>query len=93
MWHSRKRLVDGVVDHLVDHVVQARAIIRAPMYHARRLRTASRPLRTLIIFRILVGRVERWRAASAMGPFVMKARALSGWNQNSGVHGNGVRTG
>jgi hypothetical protein len=32
-----QRLVDGVVDHLVDHVVQARAVIGVADIHARAL--------------------------------------------------------
>jgi hypothetical protein len=43
-----QRLVDGVVDHLVDHVVQAGAVIGVADIHAGRLRTASRPLSTLM---------------------------------------------
>jgi hypothetical protein len=29
-----QRLVDGIVDHLIDHVMQARAVIRIPDIHA-----------------------------------------------------------
>ena len=32
-----ERLVDGVVDHLVDHVVQARAVVGVADIHARAL--------------------------------------------------------
>ena len=32
-----QRLVDGVVDHLVDHVVQARAVVGVADIHARPL--------------------------------------------------------
>ena len=34
---TRKRLVDGVVDDLIDHVVQARAVIGIADIHARPL--------------------------------------------------------
>ena len=34
---ARERLVDGVVDHLIDHVVQARAVIGVADIHARPL--------------------------------------------------------
>ena len=42
-----ERLVDGVVDDLVDEVVQARTPVE-PMYMPGRLRTASRPSRTVM---------------------------------------------
>ena len=42
-----ERLVDGVVDHLVDEVVQAASPVE-PMYMPGRLRTASRPSRTVM---------------------------------------------
>ena len=44
---SRERFVDGVVDNFVDEVVKP-VDTREPMYMAGRLRTASRPSRTLI---------------------------------------------
>jgi len=56
---ARKRLVDGVVDHLVDHVVQARAIIRVADIHARALADRVEAFEDLDRFRIVVGRVER----------------------------------
>src|SRR5262249_9849451 len=34
---ARKRLVDGVVNHLVDHVVKARAVVGVADIHARPL--------------------------------------------------------
>ena len=40
-------LVDGVVDDLVDEVVQARSPVE-PMYMPGRLRTASSPSRTVM---------------------------------------------
>ena len=43
-----ERLVDRVVDDLVDEVMQAGAPVE-PMYIAGRLRTASSPSRTLIL--------------------------------------------
>jgi hypothetical protein len=43
-----QRLVDGVVDDLVDEMVQPGTPVE-PMYMAGRLRTASRPSRTLIL--------------------------------------------
>ena len=44
-----QRLVDGVVDHLEHHVVQAGAVVHVADVHAGRLRTASRPRRTVIL--------------------------------------------
>ena len=43
-----QRLVDRVVDHLEHHVVQAGAVGGVADVHAGRLRTASRPFRTLM---------------------------------------------
>jgi len=44
-----QRLVDGVVDDLVDHVMQAGTVIGVADIHARPLaRTASRPFKTRI---------------------------------------------
>ena len=43
-----ERLVDGVVHHLIDHVVQAGAVVGVADIHAGRLRTASRPRSTLM---------------------------------------------
>lgn len=45
---ASQSLVNGVIDDLEHHVVQARAIIRIADIHPRRLRTASRPFSTLI---------------------------------------------
>jgi hypothetical protein len=42
---ARERLVDRVVDDLIDEVVQARALVE-PIYMPGRLRTASRPSST-----------------------------------------------
>ena len=42
-----QRLVDGVVDHLVDHVVQARAVVGVADIHARALAHRIEPLQHL----------------------------------------------
>ena len=44
----RQRLVDRIVRNLEHHVVQARSVVGVADVHARRLRTASSPLSTLI---------------------------------------------
>jgi hypothetical protein len=44
-----QRLVDGVVDDLVDHVVQAEPSSVSPIYMPGRLRTASSPFSTLML--------------------------------------------
>jgi hypothetical protein len=44
-----QRLVDRVVDHLEDHVVQPEPSSVSPMYMPGRFRTASRPLSTLML--------------------------------------------
>jgi hypothetical protein len=46
---TRERLVDRVVEHLEHHVVEARAIGGVADVHPGRLRTASRPFRTLML--------------------------------------------
>ena len=42
-----QRLVDGVVDHLVDHVVQARAVVGVADIHARPLADGIQALENL----------------------------------------------
>ena len=42
-----QRLVDGVVDHLVDHVMQARAVVGVADIHARTLADGIQPLQNL----------------------------------------------
>ena len=44
---ARQRLVDGVVDHLVDHVVQARAVVGVADIHAGALADRFQPLEDL----------------------------------------------
>ena len=34
---TAKRLINGIIDHLIDHVMQARAVIRIANIHARAL--------------------------------------------------------
>ena len=48
-----QRLVDGVVDHLVDHVVQARAVIGVADIHARPLAHRIKALEHLDRFRAI----------------------------------------
>ena len=52
-----QRLVDGVVDDLVDHVVQARAVVGVADIHARPLAHRVEALEDLDRFRIVVGRI------------------------------------
>ena len=42
-----QRLVDGVVDHLVDHVMQARAVVGVADIHARALAHGVEPAQHL----------------------------------------------
>ena len=44
-----QRLIDRVVDHLKNHVVQTAPSSVSPMYIPGRFRTASRPFKTLIL--------------------------------------------
>jgi hypothetical protein len=44
-----ERFVDGIVRDLEHHVVEAEPSSVSPMYMPGRLRTASRPLRTLML--------------------------------------------
>ncbi len=50
---ARQRLVDGVVDHLVDHVVQARAVVGVADIHARPLAHGIEALEDLDRFRAI----------------------------------------
>ena len=52
---ARQRLVDGVVDDLVDHVVQAGAVVGVADIHARPLAHGIEPLEHLDRFRVVVG--------------------------------------
>ena len=51
-----ERLVDGVVDDLVDHVVQAGAVVGVADIHARPLAHGVEALQDLDRFRIVIGR-------------------------------------
>ena len=51
-----ERLVDRVVDDLVDHVMQARAVIGVADIHARPLAHGIEPLEHLDRFRVVIGR-------------------------------------
>ena len=48
---ARERLVDGVVDRLVDEVVETRGPVE-PMYMPGLRRTGSRPSRTVMSFAV-----------------------------------------
>ena len=62
-----ERLVDGVVDDLVDHVVQAGAVVGVADIHAGPLAHGVEALEDLDRFRIVIGRIRAvWRAGSAM---------------------------
>ena len=50
-----QRFVDGVVDDLVDHVMQARAVVGVADIHARPLAHGIEPLEHLDRFRAIVG--------------------------------------
>src|SRR5215469_7804316 len=51
-----KRLVDGVIDDLVDHVMQARAVVGIANVHARPLAHGIKPLEHLDRFSVVIGR-------------------------------------
>ncbi len=50
-----ERLVDGVIDDLVDHVVQARAVVGVPDVHAGALANRIKALQDLDGFGAIVG--------------------------------------
>ena len=56
---AAERLVDGVVDDLVDHVVQARAVIGVADIHARPLAHGIEALEHLDRFRVVIGGRDR----------------------------------
>ena len=61
-----QRLVDRIVDDLVDHVVQARAVIGVADVHARALAHRIEALEDLdrlraVIGRYMAGRFSHWR--------------------------------
>jgi len=49
-----QRLVDGVVDHLIDHVVEAGAIVRIADVHARAFADGVQATQNLNVFRAVV---------------------------------------
>ena len=53
---ARERLIDGVVDDLVDHVVEAGAVIRIADIHARTLANGIEALEDLDRFGVVIGR-------------------------------------
>ena len=57
-----QRLVDGVVDDLVDHVMQARAVIGIADIHARPLAHGIEALEDLDRFGVIVGGCDGWSA-------------------------------
>ena len=61
-----QRLVDGVVDDLVDHVVQAGAVVGVADIHARPLAHGVEALEDLDRFGVVIGGRGVWRAGSAM---------------------------
>ena len=62
-----QRLVDGVVDDLVDHVMQARAVVGVADIHARPLAHGIEPLEHLDRFRVIVGGCNRAGLANGFG--------------------------
>ena len=54
---ARERLVDRVVDDLVDHVMQARAVVGVADIHAGTLANGIEALEDLDRFRVVVGGV------------------------------------
>ena len=53
-----QRLVDGVVDDLVDHVVQAGAVVGVADIHARPLAHGVEALQDLDRFGVVIGRIR-----------------------------------
>ncbi len=64
---ARERLVDGVVDDLVDHVVQARAVVGVADIHARSLAHGIKALENLDGFGTVIGRVRGSLLAGVLG--------------------------
>ena len=62
-----QRFVDGVVDDLVDHVMQARAVVGVADIHARPLAHGIEPLEHLDRFRVIVGGCNRAGLANGFG--------------------------
>ena len=85
-----QRLVDRVVDDLVDEVVQARAR-PSPMYMRGRLRTASSPSRTLIAS-VPYSSAPAPGAGGLLGGFQGGPRSfLEGFGRGSGARGSSRR--
>ena len=58
-----QHLVDGVVDDLVDHVVQARTVVGVADVHARTLAHRVEPLQHLdAVLAVVFGQGFSWRA-------------------------------
>ena len=71
-----QRLVDGVVDDLVDHVVQAGAVIGVADIHARPLAHRIEALQDLDRLGAVIGRSVLWRAGSAIDGTFESVRKL-----------------
>src|SRR3954468_15907370 len=81
---ARERFVDSVVDDLVDHVVEARAIVGVADIHARSLAHGIKALENLDGFGTVIGRVRGSLLAGVLGhsDFQLadeKARNFSAW--------------
>ena len=86
-----ERLVDRVVDDLVDHVVQAGAVVGVADIHARPLADGVEALEDLDRFRVVIGGsvAAGFRASSAMqGAFESGKMRLE--NHNFLVHQKGL---
>ena len=66
-----QRLVDGVVDDLVDHVVQAGAVVGVADIHARPLAHGIEALQDLDRFRAVFGLGQRARERRLRGDSIM----------------------
>ena len=62
-----ERLVDGVVDDLVDHVMQAGAVVGVADIHARPLAHGVEPLEHLDRFRVVIGGCRRGWLTNGFG--------------------------
>ncbi len=66
---ARERLVDGIVDDLVDHVMQARTVIGVADIHARTLADRIEALKDLDRFRAVVGGIVECFRSLLTGSF------------------------
>ncbi len=86
---ARQGLVDGIVDDLVDHVMQAGAVVGIADIHARPFAHGIEALEHLDRFRVVIGGCDRARLADGFGHGrAFKSLAIAGENRLRVVHEN-----